>query len=707
MILKESLFNKGVFNTVLRRFRLGSLLYFIILFLCVPTMFLTRSPEVLESRYFGRIDIDYTIADSALFSTDMLILPVLVTMLVPTVAALLIFNYIHSPRHAIFTHSMPVSRKANYFSSLCGGLTLMALPVVINAIILIIISLLGYGKVVGLIPSLVWMLVFLAVIFIMFSVATLASFLAGNPFSAAAINLIIHLIPFMLAASVSFFGDRYLYGFANDNEMFENMLMGSPLINLFTNLLGGDVYYFFKNMSVWVFLVVSIVLFVLSYFLYKYRKVELSGDVAGFKIMHPILKYTLCSGAFILSFAIFTSIEISAIWYFLLTGIITAIVYFASEMVLKKNLRIFHLYKGLIGFFAAAAVVLSFLAFTSVFGFETRIPKEEKIESVALYTDYNDEVPYVKDPRVIKTATEHHRKFIKDIPALKKDSFYYTEEIYTADSLYTEAEKPHHTYTVMLNYRLKSGKVISRRYRIENEAMYKMLSALFESKEYKVKKTGIDEIIFDNVKKLDIRTNCGDLGFDFTLYDKSPEFLRALKKDIENITYDDYYTACPVNIYASLDASPEDNKTEKIFKESAYPYHYYHFSISINPNFKNAYNFLLENGYIEQMKSHITDNLYVSKEPVYFKSGTYTFNGENFNPDSVIHIGTEFLRKLSPEESEKAYEEILLKKYNQKEIPFSENYYLFCANTTHMENGTSAANNIARFSPDTMPEFLK
>ena len=194
MILKESLFNKGVFNTVLRRFRLGSLLYFIILFLCVPTMFLTRSPQVLESLYFGRFNSAFTFQKSVLFEADMMILPTLVSMIVPTIAALLIFNYIHSPRHAIFTHSMPVSRKANYFSSLCGGFTLMALPIVINAIILIIISLSGYGKIIGILPALVWMLMFLAVIFIMFSISTLASFLAGNPFSAAAINLIIHLL---------------------------------------------------------------------------------------------------------------------------------------------------------------------------------------------------------------------------------------------------------------------------------------------------------------------------------------------------------------------------------------------------------------------------------------------------------------------------------------------------------------------------------
>lgn len=705
MILKESLFNKGVFNTVLRRFRLGSLLYFIILFLCVPTMFLTRSPQVLENLYFGRFNSAFTFQDSALFEADIMILPTLVSMIVPTIAALLIFNYIHSPRHAIFTHSMPVSRKANYFSSLCGGFTLMALPIVINAIILIIISLSGYGKIIGILPALVWMLVFLAVIFIMFSISTLASFLAGNPFSAAAINLIIHLLPFMLAASVSFLGDRYLYGFTNDNAVFETINKASPVVNLFEKLIGNNVYGFFKNTSVWVFLAISVLIFVVSYFLYKNRRIELSGDVAGFKIMHPILKYTLCSGAFILSFAIFTSIEISAIWYFLLTGIITAIVYFASEMVLKKNLRIFHLYKGLIGFFAAVAVVLSFLAFTSVFGFETRIPKEEKIESVAVYTSYSNEIPYVKDPDIIKKATEFHKEFTKDITTLQRDSAR-IEATMSADSNYEEIN---HVYMNMISfkYKLSNGKELSRRYYVKNDDEYRILYSLFESDEYKNKVTGIDKIYPDNVGSVTINTNCGNTHYDITLNEDATALFHAIKKDIADMTYDDYISSSPLHMHLSIGLSYEENAEQKIFVQSDNPHAYYHFNISINPSFKNSYKLLSDNGYLDELKNHYVKNLYVSTEPVYYNNKTYKFNGEEFNPTSRIMIEPEFLRKLTPEEGAVVFDEILTKKYLYTETPFDENYYLFSPDMVSGEKGITAASNIARFSPDNMPEFLK
>ncbi len=705
MTLKESLFNKGVYSTVLRRFRLGSLLYFIILFLCVPTMFLTRSPEVLLNRYYNQFNSAFTSDKSVLFNNDMMILPTLVTMIVPTIAALLIFNYVHSQRHAIFTHSLPVSRKANYISSLCGAFTLMALPVLFNTIILIIMSLCGYGKVIGIVPSIVWMLVLLCVLFIMFSVATLASFLAGNPFSAAAINLIIHLLPFGVAASVSLFGTRYLYGFSNDGEVFESINKTSPIVNLFEKLIGNNVYGFFKNTSVWIFLAISVLLFILSYFLYKYRRIELSGDVAGFKIMHPILKYTVCSGAFILSFGIFTSIEMNSFWYFLLTAMVTAIVYFASEMVLKKNLRVFHLYKGLIGFFAAAAVVLSFVAFTSVFGFETRIPEEEKIESVAVFTSYSNDFPYVKDPEIIKKAINFHKDFTQDIPVLEKD-YFLAEATYSADANYGEINRVYMNL-ISFKYKLANGKELSRKYYVKNDDEYRILYSLFESAEYKNKVTGIDKIYPDNVRSVTVNTNCGNTHYDITLNDDSSAFFHALKKDIENMTYDDYISSSPLHMHLSMGLSYEENAVQKIFVQGDNPHAYYHFGISINPSFKNSLNILKDKGYLEELKNHYQKNLYVSTEPVYYNNKMYTFNGVKFDPNSRIMIEPEFLRKLTPEEGAVVFDEILTKKLNYSETPFDENYYLFCPDMVSSEKGVTAASNIARFSPDNIPEFLK
>lgn len=703
MTSKESLFNKGIFKTVLRRFRLGGLLYFIILFLCVPTMFLTQSPEVLINRYYGRYNSVFD--RSVIFNNDFMISPTLITMIVPTVVALLVFNFAHSQRHAIFIHSLPVKRKANYFSSLCGAFTLMALPVMLNALILIIMSLCGYDKIIGIVPSIVWMLVLLCVLFIMFSVATLASFLAGNPFAAAAINLIIHLLPLGLAASVSLFGTRYLYGFCDDGDVFESIIKASPIVNLFENLIGNNAYSFFKNVSVWIFLVISVLFFFLAYFLYKKRRMELSGDVAAFKILHPILKYTICSGAFILAFGIFTSIDMNAFWYFILSGLITAIVYFASEMVLKKNLRVFYLYKGLIGFFVATALVLSFVAFTSVFGFETRVPKAEKVESVAVFTDYSNEIPYVTDAEIIKKAIEFHNEFLKDIPMLEEEMAF-IEEPYAADSSF-DMVKTIRMNRIFFKYKLNNGKILSRRYYIDNEFEYKILSSLFESIEYKNKVTGIEKINPDNVRSVNVSTSCGNMHYEITLNEDSGALFHALKKDIEKMTYDDYISSSPLHMHVSLGLSYEENLVQKIFKQSDNTHAYYHFSSSIYPSFENAIKLLREKGYLEELETYYGKNLYVSTEPVYYDNDVYTFKDKDFDPNSKILIGEEFLRKLTPEESSEVFENVLIKKSNYKSTPFAENYYLFCADTIRLEQGLAAANNIARYSPDTIPEWLK
>ena len=169
MTSKESLFNKGIFQAIIRRFRLGALLYFIILFLCVPIAFLTQNPYHLSQRYFGMGNSAFTNSNSVIFRSGFMILPVIVTFFASTVVALLVYNYVHASRHGVFTHSLPVSRKANYVSTLCGAFTLLSAPIILNGIILFVMSLCGYGKVIGAIPAIVWTLILLCIVFIMFS----------------------------------------------------------------------------------------------------------------------------------------------------------------------------------------------------------------------------------------------------------------------------------------------------------------------------------------------------------------------------------------------------------------------------------------------------------------------------------------------------------------------------------------------------------
>ena len=86
MTLKESLFNKGIYINTLRRFKWGSVLYFIILFLAAPFVFLTTTQEA-----FIGMRGEGVVVESYLLRDIPFVFPVVSAMIVPTVVVLMAF----------------------------------------------------------------------------------------------------------------------------------------------------------------------------------------------------------------------------------------------------------------------------------------------------------------------------------------------------------------------------------------------------------------------------------------------------------------------------------------------------------------------------------------------------------------------------------------------------------------------------------------
>lgn len=112
--------NGGIYKNTLRRFRWGSFIYFAMLFFSVPFVFMINEPDITSSAYMQ--------SRFVLLESTYIMVPILMAYTVPTVVALLIFNYVHSPGQGIFTHSIPVTRAQNYISGILAAFTLMFLP---------------------------------------------------------------------------------------------------------------------------------------------------------------------------------------------------------------------------------------------------------------------------------------------------------------------------------------------------------------------------------------------------------------------------------------------------------------------------------------------------------------------------------------------------------------------------------------------------
>jgi len=88
MTSKTSLFNKGIFNSTIKRFLWGSILYFALLFISTSLPFLIDNPS-----HFVRL---HTKKGWYLFDYGTSDLSVVISSIVPYIVGLLVFRFIHS-----------------------------------------------------------------------------------------------------------------------------------------------------------------------------------------------------------------------------------------------------------------------------------------------------------------------------------------------------------------------------------------------------------------------------------------------------------------------------------------------------------------------------------------------------------------------------------------------------------------------------------
>ena len=178
MISRASLFNKGIYKSTLRRYLWGGVLYFILLFMITGMSILLNYSN--DYRYLPMVNGRQL---SIILNNEYILLPILLSIAVPTIAGLLIFRFIHSKKTSVFVHSLPVKRTANYISSVFAGLTLMIVPIILNTAVLMIISLSGYSQYFSVCDCAVWMLLNIFSIFVMFSCVCFVGTLTGNSFA--------------------------------------------------------------------------------------------------------------------------------------------------------------------------------------------------------------------------------------------------------------------------------------------------------------------------------------------------------------------------------------------------------------------------------------------------------------------------------------------------------------------------------------------
>lgn len=566
MISKTSFFNKGIYKSTVKRYAWGSVLYFIVLFLST-----TLSVFLNYDETFRYLPLDHFNDYPIILHGSYIALPILLAIVVPTIVALMVFRFIHSKKQAVFIHSLPVSRKANFISSILAAFTLMCVPVIANGIILIFISLLRYGSYFTVLDCVWWMIYNLSGLFLMFSVSVFSANLTGNSFAMIVINFIVHIFVFITVASFGIMAEAFIYGYRSTNAIYDVIADGNfaYFVFGFTNKNFREDIGFIQASIHCAF---ALMFYIVSYFLYKKRKLEASGDVAGYKCLNIIFKYLVTFLGTMFGFAVFADyMGDNYIVLAIIMAIISLIAYAASEMILKKTFNIIGSWKGYVGFAAFFIIITLIFSQTSFFGYETRIPEISRIEEAGIYEYYfNSKEPYTDNEVLIENITDIHKELIKDIP-ISQEKGYKTE---------------YSTY-LHIKYKLKNGKLMERTYPVSSNKSSEIMNEFYKDEEYRKK---CEDVFIDNSRITEVFVNYENKVEDYE------ELVDAIKEDTLNLSYEDlhpYEYNGNDNIYSiRIQYVPEIRDEKKVTSSSLDQVY-----INITPKYEKSVEWLKEKGY--------------------------------------------------------------------------------------------------------------
>ena len=546
MTSKQSIFNKGIYKLTIKRFKWGAVLYFFLLFM------MTCFPVFTQTDWYS------------LFESGLPILYILTAMVVPAVVALLIFRSIHNSKQTVFMHSIPVTRKCLFFSSILGGMTLMFAPVILNGILLMLLRI-NHSAILHTRDIFIWVLINIAVLFIMFSIASLAAVLTGNSFMSVFLYGAIQLLPLGLYAIIYCIGTTFIYGYWYEAAVPEFIINHTPFIWIMDIALGLPESFSEGYKVMIVYVVMAVILYLISAFIYNIRKSERAGDMTSFRILNPILKYTLTFMATVFMLYITISTDSENILYILFfTVLIAFVTYFICEMVLKKSVKVFRSYKGFIAFTVITAALLTVISATGFFGYSSYIPNE--IKGVSIYSNYQSYYSnngYTENKDAIKYINGIHKEILENKTYICNDNYDYL------------------TCPVIIEYSKPNGKTVKRAYKVDSNKYEEYIATMYDN--YEDFRTSYNPVLSKDFNIDDIISvyfndyGSGEVS-DITLYSKKDikTFYGLYASEAEKLSYNNTYGIAdtgyvlieaenntPYNIHINLPLTVKFEKTHK------------------------------------------------------------------------------------------------------------------------------------------------
>lgn len=640
---KTSFFSKGIFINSIKRFSWIGIVYFIALFLAVPMKILMRYDKDFKH-------IDRSINNIFSFNPE---IQALLILTVPVLMAIALFTYLHSKKLGDLIHSLPIKREKIYDNYIAIGIMFLIIPLIINGIISIILNLsLNLDKYYTINDVLVWILIAGIINITVFLVSVFVAMITGTSIAQGILTCIILFLPFGLTALLVYNIQWFLYGFSLDYYLQPKAELLSPIIRSFALWHQKYPMTFTEG---FIYISICIVLYFLSKYLYKIRKVEVYSNVISFPALKPMFKYGITFCTMLLGGAYFGQTQDSIKWALFGYFIGSLIGYFVSQIIIKKSLYVFKDIKGYI-IYSFVIILVLIGSKIDIIGYEKYVPALNDVKNVyfseyGYQYDENNKVKFYSDRKNIENIKVLHNKIIKN-----------------KNKSNNEIDNKRDVRYMTFVYELKSGKRVARSYEIPYKNYFSYLKPIYESREYKKINYEILEIDGKDIDKIVINSNV-DPSKNMNLVDPDEikDAIENLKADINNATYEQM-----------VDNQEPDAHISVLLSNGKEIYFSWHRS------YEKFENWLDKKGYIENVKVMPKDISHVivekrSSEDVYGIE-------ENKSSDSL---------KIT----DKSQIDTCLKSYTQRideETEYIIGFYL--------DNGGSIS---ATFDNNNIPDFVK
>ena len=491
-----------------------------------------------------------------------------IAILSGAIIAISIFNYLYKKSTVDMNLSLPLTTRQRFLSEYFAGLTIYIVPAIIGGLIGTVILLTGKHELMEIVKYTIYIgsVVIIGMI-LYYSLTVLILSCCGSLFETILSTLLINA---MIPASIYLLSYTIIsndsFGLSSNSLFLNQIFISSPIGN------AAFIIYFFDNVNMygnvntnlyvhWLIptLIFTVLIVLLSYFLYKKRKAEQVSKPYVYKFIYyailffvtfciiSIFKVSTGSSAYTAQ-TDSTPIDAS----FFPAVMCSGIVFFIMEIISNRGFKKFWLsILKFAGTITCIYAVLLLCHATNGFGVNKYVPLESAVDNVII--DFDNTSTYnlpIRNKHTIHDVVSLHEKVIKEKYEDKNTSHKEIPESELDQRIKNGALATYNRNNISITYYLKNGSILTREYNVSDEQMEQLYASMMTGRDYaeysynKLSYSFAFRVENDkNARNIKIYNKINQkISTTKLTVDEFSKLIKAYKNDIENMSADSFYT---------------------------------------------------------------------------------------------------------------------------------------------------------------------